>query len=161
MAKWPIFKGFVPGIVKESPVSRMRNFNSGPRMPTCGHPERKHRAHGKCDECYARNRYLKSGNVLRNKGRERILRQRGLSGADYDSMLVIQAGRCALCGELPGDAGRSERLNIDHCHASGKVRGLLCSMCNQGLGFFRDNPEILVKAATYLINHQSEKAHVE
>jgi hypothetical protein len=60
-----------------------------------------------------------------------------------------QNGRCALCGGPPTERG----LVIDHCHRSGKVRALLCSSCNKGLGFFRDDPERLTAAITYLENH--------
>jgi hypothetical protein len=46
--------------------------------------------------------------------------------------------------------GRKLRLNVDHCHVTGKVRGILCNSCNNGLGRFRDNPDLLLKAADYL-----------
>lgn len=52
--------------------------------------------------------------------------------------------RCAICHE------RSERLVVDHCHTSEYVRGLLCQGCNQGLGFFKDKPEVMRAAAAYI-----------
>ena len=55
---------------------------------------------------------------------------------------------CDICGALPEREGWSHA--IDHCHASGEVRGVLCMQCNQGLGKFRDNPELLQAAIMYL-----------
>jgi hypothetical protein len=52
-------------------------------------------------------------------------------------------GVCQICGD-------DERLGVDHCHASGRLRGLLCSRCNTGLGMFRDRPELLAEAIEYL-----------
>ncbi len=67
----------------------------------------------------------------------------GLSDADYDALLARQRGVCANCK-------RNRRLGVDHCHATGKVRGLLCGNCNRGLGLFHDDPELLRAAAAYL-----------
>ena len=54
--------------------------------------------------------------------------------------------RCAICGDLPG----TRRHSLDHCHVSGRMRGVLCNHCNSGLGFFRDDPRILQLAIDYL-----------
>lgn len=62
----------------------------------------------------------------------------------YDAMLSEQAGRCAICQDRP------PRLYIDHDHATGEVRGLLCNRCNVALGFLRDSPEAAIAAAMYL-----------
>jgi hypothetical protein len=59
-------------------------------------------------------------------------------------MVASQGGRCAICGETP------ERLVVDHCHASGMVRGLLCQSCNFGIGHLRDSVERLQSAIQYL-----------
>lgn len=58
-----------------------------------------------------------------------------------------QNGLCAIC-KLPEASDRS--LSLDHCHETGKIRGLLCNACNVGLGSFRDSPENLIAASEYL-----------
>lgn len=74
------------------------------------------------------------------------LRNYGLTVEDYQKMIESQDSRCAICGL------QSDNLFVDHCHSSGKVRGLLCRHCNFGLGFFRDDSEVLAKAIGYLRN---------
>ena len=68
-----------------------------------------------------------------------------MSLRDYDLMLERQRGVCAVCGEQP-----ARSLCVDHCHATGKVRGLLCSPCNLAIGQFKDSPARLRKAAAYV-----------
>lgn len=62
---------------------------------------------------------------------------------EYHGMMEQQAGACAICGEV-------EKLVVDHCHETQKVRGLLCIKCNWGLGHFKDSHERLTSAAEYL-----------
>lgn len=70
----------------------------------------------------------------------------GITPEDYEDMLTDQNGGCAICGV----ASTRRRLDIDHDHETGKVRGLLCEKCNRGLGFFKDNIETLKKVIKYL-----------
>jgi hypothetical protein len=73
----------------------------------------------------------------------------GLSEGDFFALLEKQGDACAICGsaEWPG---KHRVPHVDHCHETGKVRGLLCSNCNHGLGKFRDDPDRLRAAARYL-----------
>jgi hypothetical protein len=71
----------------------------------------------------------------------------GLSDGEYDSMLEAQGGGCAICGETC-KSGRS--LAVDHDHASGQIRGLLCGDCNRAIGMMADSPERLRSAADYV-----------
>ncbi len=87
--------------------------------------------------------------------RDRIatrLRKFGITEEEYQAKLATQQGRCALCGDTEkskvGDTLRE--LAVDHDHSSGAIRGLLCSKCNCGLGQFKDNIELLLKAVAYL-----------
>lgn len=76
-----------------------------------------------------------------------------LTEVEYDKMLVEQDGRCAICQQperMLDRSGYTRRLSVDHCHKTGKVRGLLCSHCNHALGKFNDDPAILHAAIRYL-----------
>jgi hypothetical protein len=87
--------------------------------------------------------------------RSRTLRKKfGLTVEEYDRMLEAQGGVCLLC-ERENTYGR--RLAVDHCHITGKVRGLLCTRCNAALGVFNDDPEILERAIQYLRSHQEKE----
>ncbi len=83
--------------------------------------------------------------------RKRISRERqikhmyGITLVEYDEMFTTQNGVCAICAEPPETV-----LHVDHDHATGNVRGLLCSPCNTSLGGFRDNPTLLMAAVAYL-----------
>ena len=68
--------------------------------------------------------------------RERSYRKLyGITTADYDEMFEKQNGKCAICGTERAAAKRSQVLCVDHCHETGKVRGLLCVRCNGHLGW--------------------------
>ena len=69
----------------------------------------------------------------------------GITIADYNAILERQGGVCAICKKHPG-----ETLCVDHCHATGKVRGLLCRKCNAAIGFLEDDPRNARAAAAYL-----------
>lgn len=75
------------------------------------------------------------------------LRQYGLTPEQYDDLLQAQSGLCAICHRLPS---AKRRLAVDHDHATGKVRGLLCYRCNTALGAFADDARTLHRAAEYL-----------
>ncbi len=75
----------------------------------------------------------------------------GIIESQYQAMLIAQGNSCAICKMPFNHTGpRFEKPQVDHCHASGKVRGLLCTECNQGLGRFKDNAEALTAAIEYL-----------
>ncbi len=68
----------------------------------------------------------------------------GLSQRQYDTMVSLQNGRCSICSNT------LTKSHIDHCHTTGKVRGILCPHCNLGIGHFLDNTRLLDSAITYL-----------
>ena len=84
-----------------------------------------------------------------------LKRQYGLDWEAYHAILKMQNDCCAIC--LSPDSGSmcSQRLFVDHCHVTGKVRGLLCHHCNSALGHFQDNIHILQSAITYVKQHCS------
>lgn len=79
-----------------------------------------------------------------------LRRDYGLSVEAFDAMLIAQDGRCATCS-VPFGPTRATFEHVDHCHATGRVRGLLCPACNKALGLARDNPTVLFNMYLYLI----------
>ena len=97
-------------------------------------------AKGLCAQHYARVR--------------RLSEKYGITFEQEAQMLTSQGGQCAICGGKPKSvnalSGKIIDFSVDHSHVTGKVRGLLCSHCNRGIGLFQDDPAILRRAATYL-----------
>ena len=77
----------------------------------------------------------------------------GCSYKQYENMLHSQKGSCAICKTNVSDLSRA--LAVDHCHATGNIRELLCIKCNVGLGNFNDDIELMKKAIKYLRKHLS------
>lgn len=100
---------------------------------------------GICRDCFRR--------YQRENGKARylsqllgILKRRGLSVEKHRAMETAQRGRCLLCEQPPV----LRRLDIDHCHVTDGVRGLLCNKCNQAIGLVGDNPNLVARAMNYL-----------
>jgi len=100
-----------------------------------------------------RTRYLESKRAANSRRRrtssraERLWAKYRLRPEDYDRMFIAQGGRCGICGD-PFSSPTAG--HVDHDHATGVVRGLLCRPCNLALGFLRDNSASAVEAAGYL-----------
>jgi hypothetical protein len=92
--------------------------------------------------------------------KDRLWKKRGLSVDGYLAMLKRQNSVCAICKQQEtaphGLSGKTKDMAIDHCHETGKIRGLLCSSCNRGLGLFGDNVGTLRRAIEYLDSHAAE-----
>ena len=86
--------------------------------------------------------------------RRHHLKRFGLSVEQYDLMLQQQNGVCAICKQL--ETGKTINLCVDHCHKTGKVRGLLCGKCNKALGLIGDNLETLTNAGIYLVKYAND-----
>lgn len=83
--------------------------------------------------------------------RSHIKGKYGITEAEYLRLQEWSQGGCAICGERPDiEARRVKRLSVDHNHVTGKVRGLLCTNCNGGLGKFKDSVRLLRIAMAYL-----------
>lgn len=75
----------------------------------------------------------------------------GLSRAQFEEMWLAQDGKCAICKDpIAQEPGLRMNAATDHCHGTGRVRGLLCQPCNRGLGHFRDRADLLRAALLYL-----------
>ena len=96
-----------------------------------------------------------------NKGLRRTNQLRttyGITDAEFNALWAVQKGRCAICTTVlalpPVRRGTTNAPCLDHDHTSGKLRGLLCMLCNRGLGNFKDSVEALKTAADYVRRHQ-------
>jgi len=109
-----------------------------------------------------RSRYLR---VSRSESKDRfkgydLKKGFGITLVDYNKMNADQNGVCAICGNKETMVnprhlhGKPQNLSVDHCHETGKIRGLLCSSCNVGLGYFKDNVALIEKAMNYLLKHK-------
>jgi recombination endonuclease VII len=94
---------------------------------------------------WAENPYWKSEEWARLSRNRRLRSSYGLSIEGYNALLARQGGACAICRKQP-----TQRLCVDHCHVTRKVRRLLCRKCNLGIGYFDDDPRLLQAAAAYL-----------
>lgn len=116
-----------------------------------------------CKDC---NRYISKTfyqcsdkNKTKLDSRKTLLKCKyGLSLEDYDNLLLIQNGVCAICGcketSISNKKGGVDSLRVDHCHTTGKVRGLLCSKCNFGIGNFKDSLQLLISATSYILKYK-------
>jgi hypothetical protein len=119
----------------------------------CGHPVGDRSQRKRCLNCYNRLRYQENPERQR---RAQIKHLYGITADEYCELLDRQNGACAICGHL---AASTFELAVDHDHsccpakkkACGKcVRGLLCDRCNRGIGYFRDDPQVMQRAVWYL-----------
>lgn len=97
--------------------------------------------------------------AYREKNRETLVakeRQRkfGISHAEYAELHQRQGGVCAICKkpETATRNGKVKSLAVDHCHSTGRIRGLLCADCNTGIGKLREDRNIFLAAIQYLEN---------
>jgi nitrate/TMAO reductase-like tetraheme cytochrome c subunit len=90
----------------------------------------------------------------RQKHMRKRLARFGLTAEDADRIKSEQGNACAICHKPEiikrAEDSKTRELSFDHCHTSGKFRGFLCGSCNQGLGYFFDEPQALRAAADYL-----------
>lgn len=84
------------------------------------------------------------------KRSESLRREYGLTLDDYDRILESQGGHCAVCDRRSNDDGT--RLHVDHDHATGKVRGILCGQHNRAFGLVADDPTTLLRMLEYILN---------
>ena len=112
---------------------------------------------GKCEQKRRKKHYdiNKENPVWLKKQKDRAFKSRlhhyfDITIDEYDNMIELQNGVCAICGQIETN-GR--RLSVDHNHGTGKIRELLCRKCNTGLGQFNDDAKLLKIAIQYLKKH--------
>ena len=128
-----------------------------------GHIDGRYVSSGGCVECNRlaqRELYVKNRVAMRRKITSRKLRDGfGITEADYAALFEKQKGCCAICDRQlisrlddsrVAKTRQPEIARVDHCHVSGKVRGLLCFHCNTGIGHLKDSEILLLSAVRYL-----------
>jgi hypothetical protein len=124
----------------EKPLSEYHKRSNRP----CG-------VRSQCKQCY--KDYPKQ--FKRREGYSRqydLMKSYGITVDEYNKLLESQSGVCSICKTTKpsSDASRKKFFSVDHCHHTGKIRGLLCDCCNRALGLFKDNAEVMKEAIKYL-----------
>ncbi len=146
-----------------------------PKPLNCYHksPHSKTGVHAYCKVCtttYNRERYQRDpkkaaalrrewnlNNKERSQKTKRSYSLRNLYGItldQYNALLSQQDNRCAICMSTSTKRKTCPNLLVDHCHATGKVRGLLCSTCNSAIGMLEESEQSLTNAISYLKKHK-------
>ena len=137
------------------PEKKERSKRARPRATTCfrcgGSDLSDARRGMRCNDCRAAKR---KRSAAKGGKRSTWLKQYGLTAESYDAMFAAQNGVCAICK----NAQTARRLAVDHCHGTGRVRGLLCTRCNAGLGQFKEDPGLFARALFYLEQHKEAVA---
>lgn len=84
----------------------------------------------------------------------RLRKEYNITIDEYDELVAKAFSKCQICHvdlKFKTSPPTSDAGVVDHCHTTGKIRGILCNSCNRGIGYFRDNPMFLTNAAKYLI----------
>lgn len=145
-------KGWIQGYCKAcTNAERRRRYLASPEQQerqrehaARWYQENKERASASRKEYYARTKSARA-----RTGRDWRFREKyGITHDDYDAMVSAQGGLCAACG---GEQQHGwKRLCVDHDHATGRVRGLLCDYCNRAVGLLRDDASRAQRLADYL-----------
>lgn len=99
----------------------------------------------RCRNCIAKARKPRKSYGRITARHYELYSRYGLTELGYDRLVNKQEGKCAICKQIP-----DKRLYVDHDKVTGKVRGLLCNLCNLGIGHLRHNPSILSSAKQYI-----------
>lgn len=114
-----------------------------------GHLAERRTNHGQCCECSKKNTnkhyHKKQQSDSRFRYSKHLKHTFGISLEEFDQ-LVLKAGNCCQICTTPF----TETPNVDHCHSTGVIRGVLCGNCNRGLGLLKDDIDVLEKAIGYL-----------
>lgn len=126
---------------KDSTAHHRHNLAYNCKVCACTASKALHHVRMKTDQTYRdtkKNSYLKA--------------KYGITKSDYDKTLLA-TNSCEICRESLVRVG--SKIHLDHCHKTGAVRGVLCSKCNQGLGFFKDSASLLKSAEEYITRYKA------
>lgn len=117
---------------------------------------------GSCKKCVSQRtslRYYSDPSFRDEKRTQSSERHRknkyGMTSEMFNAVLSAQDGRCAICDIRLDKSNKSLSPQVDHCHSTGTVRGILCMMCNLGLGEFKDQEALLLRAVGYLAKYRN------
>lgn len=119
------------------------------------HPDGKNGLNPQCKECHGAQTLKwkkKNPSNVKRITRRGHLKQYGLTETSYEAILFSQNNKCAICARMLSCVG--VQTDVDHCHTTGKVRGILCNLCNSALGKFQNSEEVLFAAIEYLRKHK-------
>ena len=100
-----------------------------------------------------RKAYRHSHPQLKVKRTSHLRKRYGITDADYYKLLAHQNGKCAVCYTDNPGTKTAQFWDVDHCHTTNKVRGLLCRNCNTTLGVLENKRELLMKLEAYLVRY--------
>jgi len=137
---------------REAKAKGLKFYFNGKPCPH-GHLSKRYTSDTNCVRC-RQIMYEKSSPVPYNKRRNSILKTKfGISLDEYDDMLKKQNYRCMVCNQVEtrrANKGGTRSLAVDHCHITGKVRGLLCGSCNVALGLLNEDRDRIYKLLEYI-----------
>lgn len=129
------------GIRQNAKKHGKTKYNSG-KSCAQGHISDRSVATGKCLAC-----------VKEDDKKHKLFKKYGLRNSEYFELFWKQSGTCAICREkeivINTNTKEPVALSVDHCHNTGKIRGLLCQRCNIGIGNLKHDPQLLRIAALY------------
>lgn len=130
-------------------------FHKNPRMKSGRVNECKKCAHRRLQK--SRNDPNKKKFFKQYQRNSKLKHQYGITNKQFNEMMIAQSNKCLICDEFQKTSdnkyGAGSILNVDHCHITKKIRGLLCHLCNRGIGLFRERIDLLEKAVQYLKKH--------
>lgn len=125
-------------------------------------PPRKRALMGRCRRCRAcESSWEKQHKAAKFKAdpllhrRKALERSYGMTLEAFDALVTAQGGGCAVCGATKS-SNRIWRLQVDHDHVTGKLRGILCNRCNTALGMVNDDCSLLEKLIAYVKSHAAK-----
>lgn len=132
---------------------QMRNWRANNRERDRANRTRQRAANPTRQRDYDQKYYAANKEKIAARAREK---KYNITPEGWEAMFLAQDKKCALCGtDTP--RGKGNQWHTDHCHFSGKVRGILCQPCNTALGLFGDNSHTLAQAIHYLEKHNGER----
>ena len=141
------------GVIRQR---RSRSAQKPAMCPDCGETDvskfytdaKNRRTNARCKECHKKHcSSAWHSKTPIEKQASRVHSMYGITAQEYIEMHAKQGGKCAICKETPNT---KRGLHVDHCHKTGKVRGLLCHGCNVAIGSLKESVETLERAIKYL-----------